>query len=113
MTDSIMILAVPPPPQPPIGGCCCYLAKVRVGLKGISRVMPLLAFLLLEVLVELKGLARVMLLRVLCFGAYSNFLAFAQEIEDWAVLGPFRVIYGPISYFMFPISTLFIFYFFC
>jgi hypothetical protein len=91
MTDSIMILAVPPPPQPPIGGCCCYLAKVRVGLKGISRVMPLLAFLLLEVLVELKGLARVMLLRVLCFGAYSTlcgqFLGFCPRNRGLGCFG--------------------------
>lgn len=81
MTDSVMISAVPPPPQPPLGDC--YLTDVQVGLKGFSRVMPLLVFPSLEVRVELKGLAKGMHVPVLCFGS----LAFAQDIEDRAVLG--------------------------
>jgi len=41
MTNSVMISTVHLPIQPPFGGCNFYLAEVRVGLKGLSRVMPL------------------------------------------------------------------------
>lgn len=41
MTDHVLCSTVPPP-QPPLSGCCLYLAKIHIGLKDITRVMPLL-----------------------------------------------------------------------
>ena len=60
---------------------------VRVGLKGLSKVIPLLVSSLLGVQVWLKGLVRVKTLPLLfCFGAYttlcSPFLDFCPRHKE-------------------------------
>jgi hypothetical protein len=48
----------------------CYATSVRVGLKGILRVMPLSTSFAFEVWIELKGLATVMPLSVSCLAGF-------------------------------------------
>lgn len=57
MTD---FLPVPLLLQFYFGGCYCYQLRVRVGLRGILKVMPLCASLALRVWLKLKGLTTVM-----------------------------------------------------
>jgi len=104
LIDPIRILAVLPTPQPPPNGCCCcYQAKVRVELKGILRVMSLSASFSLGIQIRLKGLEMVMPLpapsNLVLKPLYTAiFLAFAQDLEDRVIYGPFVIIYGPISH---------------